>query len=137
MTVTDETTGGQLAASLLLGVGNEEMRAATRLLGEHRDGYWLRRFLDEEQTLTAATDQKVIDRSGTHPSVDWTAAGLLLVDSPSTLPASESKLAVLKFAVSLAGRGSVTLQSVVRALDEHEFRLALRALQEAAYGEAG
>lgn len=24
-----------------------------------------------------------------------------------------------------------------RALDEHEFRLALRALQEAAYGETG
>ncbi|MEV5598957.1 hypothetical protein [Streptomyces sp. NPDC052496] len=46
-TVADDTTGEQLADSLLQGVGNEQMRAATKLLGRHRDGYWLRRFLSE------------------------------------------------------------------------------------------
>ncbi|MEU9274882.1 hypothetical protein [Streptomyces sp. NPDC048341] len=37
-TVTDGRTGEQLAEELLQGVGNEQMRAATRLLGAHRNG---------------------------------------------------------------------------------------------------
>ncbi|NUK05435.1 hypothetical protein [Streptomyces lunaelactis] len=70
MTVTSEsTTGEELAASLLQGVGNEWMRAATRLLGKHRDGYWLRRFLDEQDPQPEHLQD--IDRTGTHPSVNW------------------------------------------------------------------
>ncbi|MEH6373580.1 hypothetical protein V7793_04345 [Streptomyces sp. KLMMK] len=42
MTVTAETTGGELAESLLQNVGNEQVCAATRLFGAHRNGYWLR-----------------------------------------------------------------------------------------------
>ena len=135
MTVTDDTTGEQLTERLLQGGGNEQMRAATRLLGAHRNGYWLRRFLQEEREFTAAGERAPIDRSGAHPSIDWTTLGLLLLDSPWVFPCSDSELAVLKFAVSLVGRCGVQLQGVIQALDDAEFRLAVRALQEAAYGE--
>ncbi|MCQ8772062.1 hypothetical protein [Streptomyces telluris] len=37
------------------------MRAATRQLGAHRSGYWLRRFAEDEELSTAA-DQPLIDR---------------------------------------------------------------------------
>ncbi|MFD9469897.1 hypothetical protein [Streptomyces goshikiensis] len=40
----NETTGAELAAKLLQGVEHEHVRAATRLLGSHRDGFWLRSF---------------------------------------------------------------------------------------------
>ncbi|MER7577905.1 hypothetical protein [Streptomyces sp. NPDC126514] len=55
MTATDDMTGGELAESLLRDVGNERMRAATRLLGAHRNGFWLRRFLDDHELAEAAT----------------------------------------------------------------------------------
>ncbi|MFI5748894.1 hypothetical protein ACIBBE_23865 [Streptomyces sp. NPDC051644] len=102
MTVTSEsTTGDQLADSLLQGVGNEQMRAATRLLGAHRDGYWLRRLLEEEAELAAAADRPVVDRSGMHPSVDWDAVGLLMLSRPGALKCSRSEMAVLEVAASL------------------------------------
>jgi hypothetical protein len=44
VTVTDDcTTGAALVESLLQGVGNEGMRAATRLLGAHCGACWRRR----------------------------------------------------------------------------------------------
>ncbi|MDX3025386.1 hypothetical protein [Streptomyces acidiscabies] len=137
VTVTSEsTTGKELAESLLQGVGNEQMRAATRLLGAHRGGFWLRRLLDQEAELTAAADKPVIDRSGTHPSIDWDAIGLLMLSRPSAFNGSSSELAVLEVAASLVTRCVVQLGQVIRAVDDTEFRLILRALQEAAYGEA-
>jgi len=137
VTVTSEsTTGEQLAESLLQGVGNEQMRAATRLLGAHRGGFWLRRFVDQEQELTAAADKPVIDRSGTHPSVDWDAIGLLMLSRPSAFNGSSSELAVLEVAASLVTRCAVQLGQVIRAVDDTEFRLILRALEDAAYGDA-
>ncbi|MET9954486.1 hypothetical protein ABZ135_23485 [Streptomyces sp. NPDC006339] len=68
-TVADDRTGEQLAEGLLQGVGNEWMRAATRLVGRHRDGFWLRRFLTEQDPQPEHL--QYVDRSGTHPSVNW------------------------------------------------------------------
>ncbi|MGW4186244.1 hypothetical protein ACWEK2_29245 [Streptomyces albidoflavus] len=136
-TVADDRTGEQLAESLLEGVGAEGMRAATRLLGAHRNGFWLRRLLEQEAKWSAAgAGRPVIDRSGPHPSVGWDAIGLLLVDQPWVIQASRSEMAVLEVAASLVRRCGVQLGSVVEAVDEDEFRLILRALQESAYGDA-
>ncbi|MYX48524.1 hypothetical protein [Streptomyces sp. SID8385] len=136
-TVADDRTGEQLAESLLKNVGNEGMRAATRLLGAHRNGFWLRRLLEQEPQLSAVgSGRPVIDRSGPHPSVGWDAIGLLLVDQPWVIQASHSEMAVLEVAASLVRRCGVQLGSVVEAVDEDEFQLILRALQESAYGDA-
>ncbi|MFI7020150.1 hypothetical protein [Streptomyces sp. NPDC050164] len=133
--VEDGRTGGQLAEELLQGVGNEGMRAATRLLGAHRNGYWLRRLLEDEAELSVAADKPVIDRRGTHPSVDWDTIGLLMISRPGALKCSRSEMAMLEVAASLVSRCAVQLGEVVQAVDESELRLVLRALQETAYGE--
>ncbi|MER6913985.1 hypothetical protein ABT354_20120 [Streptomyces sp. NPDC000594] len=133
--ISESITGEQLADSLLQGVGAEPMRAATTLLGRHRGGFWLRRFLDQEQELTTAADKPVIDRRGTHPSVDWDAIGLLMLSRPLAFGGSSSELAVLEVAASLVNRCGVQLGQVIRAVDDSEFRLVLRAMQEAAYGD--
>ncbi|NWF30161.1 hypothetical protein HW130_28545 [Streptomyces sp. PKU-EA00015] len=118
MTVTsDSTTGEQLALSLLQGVGNEQMRAATRLLGAHQDGYWLRRLLEDEHELTAAADKPVIDRRGKHPSVDWDAIGQLMLARPWAFKSSSSELAVLEVAASLVTRCAVQLGQALRVVD--------------------
>jgi hypothetical protein len=126
--------GAELADSLLRSVGNERMRAATRLLGAHRDGLWLRRFL-EDRELADAARRPLIDRSGAHPSVDWDALGRLMLTLGWSRRASGSEVAVLEFAASLVGSGAVQLQRVILAVDEEELRLLVRALEEAAYGE--
>ena len=127
---TDCRTGEQIAEDLLLGVGNERMRAATRLLGAHQDGYWLRRLLDEEEDLTRAADQPVIDRSSA-PSVNWDTIGLLLATSRHALKASASEMAMLEVAASLMARCGVQLGTVLRVVDDTELRLIRRALDEA------
>ncbi|MBT2509416.1 hypothetical protein J7I98_26755 [Streptomyces sp. ISL-98] len=134
MMATDDMTGEELADSLLRDVGNERMRAATRLLGAHRDGFWLRRFLDDQE-LSDAAGNPLIDSSGTHPSVDWTALGRLMLTLGWSRRSSSSEVAVPEFAASLVGSGAVQLQQVIQAVDEGEFRLLVRALEEAAYGE--
>lgn len=138
MTVTsDSITGAELAERLLQGVGNERMRAATRLLGAHRDGYWLRRLADDQE-LAAAIDQPFppfIDSSGTHPSVEWSSVGLLLITQPWALKCSASELAVLEFAASLVGRCGVNLEKALIAVDGKEFDLLARAMREAVYGD--
>ncbi|MER7577906.1 hypothetical protein [Streptomyces sp. NPDC126514] len=48
--------------------------------------------------------------------------------------ASSSEVAVLEFAASLVGSGAVQLQQIIQAVDGEEFRLLVRALEEAAYG---
>jgi len=117
----DLATGADLAEQLLRDVGNEQMRAATRLLGAHREGYWLRRF-------TASSG--MLDTEGATPSIDWTAVGLGLIDGD--LQGSFSELAVLRFAVSLVGRAPVDLKTVLGSVDAGQARLLVRALREAA-----
>ncbi|WP_033027271.1 hypothetical protein, partial [Streptomyces rimosus] len=99
-TVAQDTTGEQLADSLLQGVGNEQTRAATKLLGRHRDGYWLRRFLGEEESQTGPF--ACIDRAGTQPSINWYGVATHLIgdtvggaSTHTPIVGSRSELAVL------------------------------------------
>ncbi|RNG27763.1 hypothetical protein [Streptomyces botrytidirepellens] len=136
VTIADDRTGEQLAEELLRGVGNERMRAATRLLGAHRGGHWLRRLLAEELELTMAAGRSVIDRGGAHPSVDWDVLGHLMLTRPGVLKSSTSEWIVLQTAVSLAGSYAVQLGDVVQGVSEDEVRMIQRALEEAAFGDA-
>ncbi|KOT80901.1 hypothetical protein ADK70_26965 [Streptomyces rimosus subsp. pseudoverticillatus] len=139
-TVADDTTGEQLAESLLQGVGNEQMRAATKLLGRHRDGYWLRHFLSEEESQ--AGPFACTDRAGAQPSINWYGVATHLIGhtvggalTHTPLVGSRSELTVLSIASSLADGTPIELREVLAPLDEGELRLVLRALQEAVYGE--
>ncbi|MEV6357931.1 hypothetical protein [Streptomyces hydrogenans] len=132
---TVNRTGEELAEDLLHSVGSEGFRAATRLLGAHRDGWWLRRLLAEEAGLSQAAGQPVINRESSRPWVDWDALGLLLLDSPWALKASASEMAMLEVATSLAGAHRVQLRKAVDVVSAGELRLILRAMEEAAYGE--
>ncbi|MFH8411276.1 hypothetical protein ACH4FX_41905 [Streptomyces sp. NPDC018019] len=139
-TVADNTMGEQLADSLLQGVDNEQMRAATKLLGRHQDGYWLRRFLSEEESEAGPFAR--IDRAGTQPSINWFGVATHLIGNTvggalthTPIVGSRSELAVLSIASSLAGGTPVELREVLAPLDDGELRLVLRALQEATYSE--
>ncbi|MFD5412422.1 hypothetical protein [Streptomyces nojiriensis] len=132
VSVNSGATGVELAAAMLQGVGNEQMRAATRLLGSHRDGLWLRRFA-EDQELVDAAGSALIDGTG---GIDWDALARLLRTPGWSRRASGGEVAVLEFAVSLAGDCAVNLRQVVHAVGDSEFKLLQRALQEAAYSDA-
>ncbi|MEE4597418.1 hypothetical protein V2J94_37020 [Streptomyces sp. DSM 41524] len=131
VTVTEDRTGEQLAEELLCGVGNERMRAATRLLGAHRGGYWLRRLMEEE-----LEHGSVIDRGGAHPSVDWHVLEHLMLTQPGALTSSTSEWTMLEIAVSLAASYEVQLGDLVQGVSEDEVRMILRALEQAAFGDA-
>ncbi|MFD5328926.1 hypothetical protein [Streptomyces sp. NPDC127092] len=133
-TMVDGRTGEQLAEELLRDVGNEYMLAATRFLGAHRDGYWLRRFA-EDQELEAAAGRPLLDRSGKYPSVDWDAVGhlLTLTGSPVTR-SSRSEALVLEFAASLVGQCPVQLRPFLQVFDDAEFTAALQAMRAARGG---
>ncbi|WP_331761888.1 hypothetical protein [Streptomyces sp. NBC_01546] len=139
--VADGRTGEQLAEGLLQGVGNEWMRAATRLLGNHRDGYWLRRFLHEQDPQPEHL--RYVDRTGTHPSVNWNGIsqrlmGEMVLTDQVMIEASRSEMAMLRIAISLAGATlPVSLRGVLDVLDEGELRLVQRAITEAATGKQG
>ncbi|MGX1884907.1 hypothetical protein [Streptomyces sp. NPDC055287] len=132
--VSGGTTGEELAESLLQGVVNEPMRAATKLLGAHSDGYWLRRLADDEE-LAAAVDHPLVDFSGRYPTVDWDGVGQLLKTPGWSRGASRSRTAVLEFAASLVSRCPVQLGRVTHAVDDAEFQLLLGAMEEASYGD--
>ncbi|MGW6062979.1 hypothetical protein [Streptomyces sp. NPDC055189] len=135
MTVmTEATTGEQLAQSLLKDVRDERKQAATRLLGAHHDGVWLRRFSGDPD-LAAAAGRPLIDRTGACPAVDWTAVRKLRLSLGWSRRASAGDLAVLEFACSLLGSGSVELRHVMQTVDRDTFRLLLRAMEEAACAE--
>lgn len=127
----NQTTGAELAAKLLQDVDNEPVRAATRLLGSHQDGFWLRRFAEDRQ-LEDAAGRPLTDKTG---RIDWDALARLMRTPRWSRRASSSEVAVLEVAVSLAGDCAVNLRQIVQAVDETEFQLLLRALQEAAHGE--
>ncbi|MET7534602.1 hypothetical protein [Streptomyces goshikiensis] len=132
VSVNSGATGVELAAAMLQGVGNEQMRAATRLLGSHRDGFWLRRFSEDQELVDAAGSPLIDGASG----IDWDALARLMRTPGWSRRASGSEVTVLEFAVSLAGDCAVNLRQVVHAVDDSEFKLLQRALQEAAYGDA-
>ena len=124
MNTTVTSTGPGLAEALLKDIGNEQMQAAARLLGAHRDGYWLRRFTEEAALAMA------IDRSDENPSLAWDAIGPMLLDG--TLKASSSEMAVLRFAASLVRECEIQLGAVLHCVDEAEAALLVQALAAAA-----
>ncbi|MGW7104388.1 hypothetical protein [Streptomyces sp. NPDC054838] len=126
-------TGPELAESLLQDTDDEGTRAATRLLGAHDDGFWLRRLM-ADRTLETAADRPLTKRSGARRTVDWDAVGRLMLTLGWSRRASRSEVAVLEVAASLVGGGAVQLRQVIEALDEAELRLVLRAMEEAAHG---
>jgi hypothetical protein len=121
-----------MAESLLRGIGNENWQAATRLLGAHRDGYWLRRFLDTNlPTIPIWGTPPIIDRSGAHPCIAWDSIGRRLTMSGGDWPkASSSEIAVLQVAASLMGEWTLDLRRAIHALNDVELRLVLRAIAE-------
>ncbi|MBH1937786.1 hypothetical protein I5Q34_26530 [Streptomyces sp. AV19] len=126
-------TGEQLAESLLRGVDDEQTEAATRLLGAYRSGYWLRR-LAEDQGLAMVSHFPLVNRSGNHPSVEWEAVQILLARSPALFRASDSELAILEIAVSLAADLPIRLGTALCAMDSTELELVLKALKDAGPG---
>ncbi|WP_141662930.1 hypothetical protein [Streptomyces sp. Wb2n-11] len=135
MTVaSDKTTGEELAESLLEGVVNEPMRAATKLLGAHGNGYWLRRLSDDRE-LVAVADHPLIDHSGRCPMVDWEGVGHLLKTPGWSRGVSRSQAAVLEFAASLVNRCPVQIGRISHAVNDAEFQLLLGAMEAASYGD--
>ncbi|AWZ05693.1 MULTISPECIES: hypothetical protein [unclassified Streptomyces] len=98
--INDSLQGEELAEMLTRGMRNDHVKAAIRLLGADRDGYWLRRLLDDEE-LNAASDVPLIDRSGRPPLVEWDALERLLARNPGVFAGSDT--AVLTVALSLVG----------------------------------
>lgn len=115
-------TGMELAEGLLRGVGSEGMRAATRLLGAHRDGYWLR-------------EGRLPVESGEGGTVDWDQVGRML--DAGQFKGSSTEMAVLGVAASLVDQRAVQLGRVVRTVGEADLAAIIRALTEAAYGTDG
>ncbi|MBT2545773.1 hypothetical protein J7E99_35125 [Streptomyces sp. ISL-44] len=130
-TTVDEMSGWQLADMLLEGVSDDRMIAATRMLGSHRDGFWLRRLLADEE-LAAMSSIPLIDRTGRHPAIEWDAMELLLLRRPHALTASRSEMAMLEVAMSLAGGLAVNLGKILCSVDDRDFKLIVRALVDAA-----
>ncbi|MER5618112.1 hypothetical protein [Streptomyces sp. NPDC002215] len=102
---------------------DEGMRAATRLLGRYRNGYWLRRFLDE---APQREHLQSIGRTGPYPKVFWPWISVRLASERSVcspiepFKASSSELAVLRTASSLAGGTAIVLKDVLEVLDGSE-----------------
>ncbi len=132
MTV-NKVTGAELAAKLLQDVDNEHVRAATRLLGSHQDGLWLRRFTEDRELVDAA-GRPLIGKTG---GIDWDGLARLLRSPRWSRRASAGEVAVLEFVVSLVGDCAVNLRQSVHAVDDADFQLLLRALRESAHGGAG
>ncbi|MEU9849220.1 hypothetical protein [Streptomyces sp. NPDC047985] len=134
MTTIDATGGAAIAESLLRGIGNENWQAATRLLGEHRDGYWLRRFLTDEPAVLSGlwgSPELITSTDADSPSIDWEVVGAKLAANAGNWPkASSSESAILQVAASLMGKWRVDLLRVVHVLDDAELRLVLRTLAE-------
>ncbi|MFD7615802.1 hypothetical protein [Streptomyces sp. NPDC059802] len=133
MTAIDTDSGPALAESLLHGIGNENWQAATRLLGAHRDGYWLRRFLTDEPVASGlwGSPRVITSADDDSPSIDWgVISGQLAANAGHWPKASSSESAMLQVAASLMGKWAVDLLHVVHVLDDTELRLVLRALAE-------
>lgn len=128
MTTTAHTSGPELERRLLQDVGNESVIAAVKLLGGHRDGFWLREFLDPASSAHAAVNAVDVLEGG-QPWIDWHIVDELLENRK--LKQSSSELAVLAVAASIAGPHRVNLARVLRAVDEDELSLVVTALTEA------
>ncbi|WP_329460863.1 hypothetical protein [Streptomyces sp. NBC_01431] len=123
-------TGGQeLAHCLLYGVEDVSARVATRLLGQHRSGYWLRQFCVPAADAPSGL-WYVLDLAQSPPSVNWWHVCAALQDR-ACFRESAADLAMLEIAASIAGPHRVNLRAALGLLDDQEQALALDALAEA------
>ncbi|MER7316431.1 MULTISPECIES: hypothetical protein [Streptomyces] len=139
---TDVTAESLLAERLLFevtcGVGNEQMIAASRLLSQHDDGFWLRQFLEPEDFATKRRYERAAEipdaslRSPFHGGpiqhLRWDQIGELLREG---LPTSRSETAILAVAASLVGEYDLNLRQALAALDSHQVQLVLAAITHA------
>ncbi|MEU3827494.1 hypothetical protein GT045_14430 [Streptomyces sp. SID486] len=120
-----------LARQLVEGVGNHQMRRATLVLAFFRDGYWLRRFVEEPE-LGAVVPR---DRPA---SVNWAGVRELLrtpelLDDGRREPGTMGPhLAVLELAASLAAGHPIDLCRAATQLSGAEWRDALLRMESAA-----
>lgn len=132
------TTSEKLLADVTRGIGNEQMLAATRLLAEHDDAFWLRQFLDAEDFATHKRYERATEipdvtlRSPFHlgpiQHLRWDQIGDLLREG---LPTSSSETAILAVAASLVGEYSINLRDVLAVLDDHQVQLVIAAITAA------
>jgi hypothetical protein len=120
-----------LARQLMEGVGNHQMRRATVVLACFRDGYWLRRFV--QQPALGAVEP--LDRP---TSVNWARVADLLrmperLDDDGLEPGSMgAHLAVLELAASLAVGHPADLRRAALQLPKAEWRDVLDRMASAA-----
>jgi len=122
----------RLMRQLVAGVGNYQMRRATIALGLFRDGYWLRRFV-EDPALSGA-----VKPEGQPTWVDWDRVAELL-ETPELLDDDDLEpgtmgphLAVLEIAASLGGGRPVDLKHAARVLPAAEWRRLQEVMAPAA-----
>ncbi|REK91663.1 hypothetical protein DY245_03415 [Streptomyces inhibens] len=123
--------GHDLAERLVRPVGNVQMRAAVRLLGRHRNGFWLHLFCEQSAENESVGLGSLLEYPDGHPTVDWNAVGLRLLAGPWNV-GSPSELAVLRVAASLVGHCDVSLRQVLHQVDATDLPLITHALHEAA-----
>ena len=97
---THAQDGHDLAERLVRPVGNVQMRAAVRLLGRYRNGFWLHLFCEQSAENESVGLGSLLEYPDGHPTVDWNAVGLRLLDGPWNV-GSPSELAVLQGARTL------------------------------------
>ncbi|NEE41591.1 hypothetical protein G3M53_91545 [Streptomyces sp. SID7982] len=137
------TTAEKLRAERLLfevtyRVGNEQMIAASRLLCQHDDGFWLRQFLEPEDFATTRRYERATEipdvtwRSPFHGGpiqhLRWDQIGDLLREG---LPTSSSETSILAVAASLVGEYDINLRHVLAVLDDHHVQLVSAAIAPA------
>ncbi|MET9016924.1 hypothetical protein ABZX74_39610 [Streptomyces olivaceoviridis] len=133
-----KSTPQTLFSDVTSGVGNEQMLAASRLLSQHDDAYWLRQFLDPEDFATHRRYERVTEipdvtrrspfHSGPIQHLRWDQIGDLLREG---VPASSSETAVLAVAASLVGEYDINLRDILAALGDDQVQLVIAAIAEA------
>lgn len=119
-------------------VGNEQMLAASRLLSQHDDAFWLRQFLEPEDVATHRRYERVTEipdvtrRSPFHGGpiqhLRWDQIGDLLREG---VPTSSSETAVLAVAASLVGEYDINLRDTLAVLNDDQVQLVIAAIAEA------
>ncbi|MGW0337087.1 hypothetical protein ACWD0J_35565 [Streptomyces sp. NPDC003011] len=126
--------GEGFAAFLTSHVGCEQLIAATRLLGRHRNGFWLHVCCDRTvENETAGLGSLLAYGDEDRVSVDWDLLAGKLSEGALDSVGTPADLAVLRIALSLAGVLEVNLrQGFIRDVDPADMPLVVDALREAA-----
>ncbi|MDX3516110.1 hypothetical protein PV755_45695 [Streptomyces caniscabiei] len=132
------TTPTKLLFEVTRGIGNEQMLAASRLLSQHDDAFWLRQFLEPKDFETARRYERATEipdvtlRSpfnlGPIQHLRWDQIGDLLREG---LPTSRSETAILAVAASLVGEYDINLRDALASLDCAQVQLVITAIADA------